>query len=155
MGPLCSSSMKKQYANPKELSVPRFYTHTVSIEGAAKLVTISGQVSWDVCGNVVGKGDMRAQSEQVFRNVTAALQAAGAGWDDVIKMNGYMVGMHAERVNAYREVRSRFLKEGALPASTLVGVERLVDPELLLEVEVIAVTDPAPAARNRGKKKKR
>jgi len=130
--------MKKQYANPKELNVPRFYTHTVSVEGAAKLVTISGQVSWDAGGNVVGKGDMRAQSEQVFRNVTAALKAAGAGWGDVIKMNGYMVGMNAERVNAYREVRQRFLKEGVLPASTLVGVEALVHPDLLLEVEVIA-----------------
>ena len=147
--------MKKQYANPKELSVPRFYTHTVSIEGAAKLVTISGQVSWDASGNVVGKGDMRAQSEQVFRNVTAALQAAGAGWDDVIKMNGYMVGMHAERVNAYREVRGRFLKEGALPASTLVGVERLVDPDLLLEVEVIAALGAAKRSSPKKKKKKR
>ena len=98
---------------------------------------------------------MRAQSEQVFNNVGAALAAAGARWDDVVKMNGYMVGMHGERVNAYREVRSRYLKEGALPASTLVGVERLVDPELLLEVEVIAVTDAAPAARKPSKKKKR
>jgi enamine deaminase RidA (YjgF/YER057c/UK114 family) len=146
--------MKKQYANPKELNAPRFYTHTVSIEGAAKLVTISGQVSWDAAGNVVGRGDMRAQSEQVFKNVTAALQAAGAGWDDVIKMNGYMVGMHAERVNAYREVRSRFLKEGALPASTLVGVERLVDPELLLEVEVIAALGAAKRTGSRKKKKR-
>jgi enamine deaminase RidA (YjgF/YER057c/UK114 family) len=98
---------------------------------------------------------MRAQSEQVFNNVGAALAAAGAGWDDVVKMNGYMVGMHGERVSAYREVRSRYLKEGALPASTLVGVERLVDPELLLEVEVIAVSAAAPAARKPGKKKQR
>ena len=112
-------------------------------------------MAWDATGKVVGKGDMRAQSEQVFNDVAAALAAAGARWDDVVKMNGYMVGMHGERVNAYREVCSRYLKEGALPASTLVGVERLVDPELLLEVEVIAVTHPAPAARNRGKKKKR
>ena len=146
--------MHKQYTNPKELSVPRFYSHAVSVAGSAKVVFISGQVAWDATGTVVGKGDMRAQSEQVFNNVTAALQAAGAGWDDVIKMNGYMVGMHAERVNAYREVRSRFLKEGALPASTLVGVERLVDPELLLEVEVLAALGPAkkPSAK---KKKKR
>jgi enamine deaminase RidA (YjgF/YER057c/UK114 family) len=126
----------------------------VSAEGAARLVCISGQVSWDAGGNVVGKGDMRAQSEQVFNNVTAALRAAGAGWDDVVKMNGYMVGMHAERVNAYREVRSRFLKEGALPASTLVGVERLVDPELLLEVEVLAALGPAKKSSTKKKKKR-
>jgi enamine deaminase RidA (YjgF/YER057c/UK114 family) len=130
--------MKKQYLNPKELNTPRFYTHAVAAEGAGKLVYVSGQVSWDAAGGVVGKGDMRAQSEQVFRNLDAALKAAGARWDDVIKMNGYMVGLNAERVNAYREVRQRFLKEGALPASTLVGVEALVHPDLLLEVEVVA-----------------
>ena len=147
--------MKKEYLNPKELNTPRFYTHAVSASGAGKLVYVSGQVSWDASGNVVGKGDMRAQSEQVFRNVGAALKAAGAGWDDVIKINGYMVGMHAERVSAYREVRQRFLKEGALPASTLVGVERLVDPELLLEVEVVAVTGQAAKPVAKAKKKKR
>jgi enamine deaminase RidA (YjgF/YER057c/UK114 family) len=149
--------MKKQYLNPKELNTPRFYTHAVTAQGAGKLVYVSGQVSWDASGNVVGKGDMRAQSEQVFSNVGAALNAAGAGWDDVVKMNGYMVGMHAERVSAYREVRQRFLKQGALPASTLVGVERLVDPDLLLEVEVVAVTGQAaaPLKKAKAKKKKR
>jgi enamine deaminase RidA (YjgF/YER057c/UK114 family) len=144
--------MKKQYLNPKEMARPRFYTHAVTVEGAGRLVYVSGQVSWDAAGNVVGKGDMRAQSEQVFKNVGYALAAAGAGWGDVIKMNGYMVGMHGERVAAYREVRQRFLQEGALPASTLVGVERLVDPELLLEVEVVAAVTPKKTTK---KKKKR
>ena len=130
--------MKKEYLNPKGLNTPRFYSHAVTAQDAKKLVYVAGQVSWDAAGNVVGKGDMRAQSEQVFGNVTAALKAAGAGWDDVVKMNGYMVGMNTERVTAYREVRQRFLKEGTLPASTLVGVERMVDPDLLLEVEVVA-----------------
>jgi enamine deaminase RidA (YjgF/YER057c/UK114 family) len=147
--------MKRKYLNPKEMSTPRFYTHAVSAEGPGKLVYVSGQVSWDAAGNVVGKGDMRAQSEQVFKNVGYALAAAGAGWDDVVKMNGYMVGMHGERVAAYREVRQRFLKEGALPASTLVGVERLVDPELLLEVEVVAAVGGAKKAPSKKKKKKR
>jgi enamine deaminase RidA (YjgF/YER057c/UK114 family) len=146
--------MNKQYLNPKELNTPRFYTHAVTAEGTGKLVYVSGQVSWDASGNVVGKGDMRAQSEQVFKNVGHALAAAGAGWDDVIKMNGYMVGMHAERVTAYREVRQRFLKAGALPASTLVGVERLVDPELLLEVEVVAAVGATKKSSMKKKKKR-
>jgi enamine deaminase RidA (YjgF/YER057c/UK114 family) len=147
--------MKKQYLNPKEMSTPRFYSHAVTAEGSGKLVYVSGQVSWDAAGNVVGKGDMRAQAEQVFKNVEAALKVAGAGWSDVIKMNGYMVGMHGERVAAYREVRQRFLKEGALPASTLVGVERLVDPELLLEVEVVAAVSAGKKTPAKKKKKKR
>jgi len=111
-------------------------------------------VSFDVQGTVVGKGDMRAQSEQVFANVTSALKAGGASWSDVVKLNGYMVGMSAESVAAYREVRMRFLKAGQLPASTLVGVTRLVHEDLLLEVEAVAVLGPARAP-SKAKKKKR
>lgn len=147
--------MNKQYVKPT-----KFYSHAVSISGTGKLIHVSGQVSWDADGRVVGAGDMRAQSEQVFKNVTDVLRAAGAGWDDVIKMNGYMVGVTPEHVSAYREVRTRFLKPGKLPASTLVGVTALVQPELLLEVECVAAisggsaTAKKPAAK-KGKKKKR
>ena len=106
--------------------------------GPAKLVYVSGQVSWGADGSVVGAGDMRAQCEQVFKNLTNVLRAAGAGWNDVIKMNGYMVGLGAENVAAYREIRSSYLKSANLPTSTLVGVTSLVQPELLLEIEVVA-----------------
>jgi enamine deaminase RidA (YjgF/YER057c/UK114 family) len=131
--------VKKEYFNPAELGTPKFYTHAVAITGGGRLVYVSGQVAYDRDGKVVGKGDMRAQSVQVFENVTHALRAAGADWNDVIKMNGYMVGLNPRRLTAYRDVRMGYLKEGALPASTLVGVEALVHPDLLLEVEVVAV----------------
>ena len=131
--------MDKQFVNPAALGAPpRFYSHAVSIAGPAKLVYVSGQVSWGADGKVVGAGDMRAQCEQVFKNLSNVLRAAGAGWNDVIKMNGYMVGINAENVAAYREVRSGYLKAKQLPASRLVGVTSLVQPELLLEVEVVA-----------------
>ncbi len=146
--------MKTEYQNPKDLSKPGSYTHVVSVAGAAKLVYVSGQVAWGADGSVVGKGDMRAQSEQVFRNVTNALKAAGAGWDDVIKLNGYMVDMNPAAVTAYREVRSGFLKAGRFPASTLVGVTRLVQDDLLLEVEVVAALGEKNAP-GKAKKKKR
>ena len=140
--------MRKQYLNPKELNAPRFYTHAVTVAGEAKLVHVSGQVSYDRDGVVFGKGDLRAQCEQVFKNLTHILRAAGAGWDDVVKMNGYMVGMHPEAVNVYRGVRARYLKRDKLPASTLVGVERLVDEDLLLEVELVAaVAEKKPRKR--------
>lgn len=142
--------MRKQYLNPKQLSTPRFYTHAVTVQGDTKFIFVSGQVSYDRAGVVFGKGDMRAQCEQVFKNLTHALRAAGAGWDDVVKMNGYMVGMHHEAVDLYRGVRSRYLKAGKLPASTLIGIERLVEPDLLLEVEVVAaVQDKNPAKKKR------
>jgi enamine deaminase RidA (YjgF/YER057c/UK114 family) len=145
--------MDKQYVNPAALgAAPRFYSHAVSVAGPAKLVYVSGQVSWGPDGKVIGAGDMRAQCEQVFKNLTNVLRAAGAGWGDVIKMNGYMVGINAENVAAFREVRSGYLKAKQLPASTLVGVTSLVQPELLLEVEAVAAVAPA---KPKAKKKKR
>lgn len=136
--------MRKKYLNPRALFDPRFFTHTVAVEGGGTLVFVSGQVSYDRDGIVVGKGDMRAQAEQVFTSLAHGLKAAGAGWRDVVKMNGYMVGMTPERVNLYREVRARFLDPKAMPASTLVGVERLVHEDLLLEVEVVAAVGERP-----------
>jgi len=141
--------MRKQYLNPKELSTPRFYTHAVTVQGDGKIIHVSGQVSYDRDGVVFGKGDMRAQCEQVFKNLGHILRAAGAGWDDVVKMNGYMVGMHPEAVDMYRGVRSRYLKAGKLPASTLVGVERLVHDDLLLEVEIVAAVQEKPPAKKK------
>ena len=140
--------MKKEYANPKELSKPGTYTHVVSAAGADKLVYIAGQVAYAQDGSIVGKGDMRAQTGQVFRNLSAALKAAGAGWGDVIKLNAYMVDVTDEAIAQYREVRLGFLKPGQFPASTLVGVTRLADKDFLLEVEAIAVLGKAgPAGR--------
>jgi enamine deaminase RidA (YjgF/YER057c/UK114 family) len=149
--------MNKQYLNPKELGpAPKFYSHAVSLAGQAKLVYVSGQVSWGADGRVVGAGDMRAQCEQVFKNVTTVLAVAGAGWGDILKMNAYMVNLNADNVAAFREIRLRYLKPGQLPASTLVGVTSLVQPELLLEVEVVAGVGAAAArAKPKAKKKRR
>lgn len=148
--------MRKQYLNPKELFDPRFFTHTVAVAGPAKLVWVSGQVSYDRDGHVVGAGDMRAQAEQVFKSLTHNLKAAGATWADVVKLNGYMVNLNPDDVNIYREVRNRFLDPKRLPASTLVGVTRLVHEDLLLEVEAIAaVPERAQPARRKIKAKTR
>jgi enamine deaminase RidA (YjgF/YER057c/UK114 family) len=133
--------MSKERLNPKELAEPRFYSHAVAAQGPGKLIYVSGQVSWDREGKVVGKGDMGAQTKQVFENLTHALRAAGAGWKDVVKVNGYMVGMTPQRLAQYREARSGYFDPAHVPASTLVGVECLVDPDLLLEVEVVAVVE--------------
>jgi enamine deaminase RidA (YjgF/YER057c/UK114 family) len=147
--------MRKQYLNPKEIFKSPHFTHSVAVQGAAKLVYVSGQVSYDRDGFVVGKGDMRAQAEQVFKSLAHNLKAAGAGWGDVVKLNGYMVNLNSESVNQYREVRSRYLDPKQLPASTLVGVERLVHDDLLLEVEVIAAVGEKTAPPVKPARKKR
>ena len=123
-------------SNPPTLSKPTGYTHVVEVTGPAKTVYISGQIALDKEGTVVGAGDMKAQAEQVFRNLQAALEAAGAKFSDVVKMNTYITDM--DKAPAVREVRARYFGETA-PASTLVQVVHLARPEFLLEIEVIAV----------------
>ena len=147
--------MKTTFHNPKQLFEPRVFTHAVGVSGA-RMVFVSGQVSYDRDGIVIGHGDIREQSEQVFRALEHCLRAAGASWRDVVKLNTYMVGLDSEAVNIYREVRARYLVPGHLPASTLVGVERLVHEDLLLEVELVAaVAEKAakPAARRAARTK--
>jgi len=143
--------MKIRYHHPGELYESRFFTHVVSAEEPKKLVYVSGQVSYDRDGIVIGKGDMREQCEQVFRSLTHALKAAGATWKDVVKVTGYMVDLNNSDLNVYREVRSRYFEKGHLPDSTLVGVQRLVHEDLRIEVEVVAAVGVAagPAVRSR------
>jgi len=122
--------------NPPTLSTPTGYTHVVEVTGPAKTVYIAGQIAFDKDGKIVGAGDMAAQAEQVFKNLQAALDAAGAKFSDVVKMNTYITDM--AKAPAVREVRARYFGQTA-PASTLVQVPALARPELLLEIEVIAV----------------
>jgi reactive intermediate/imine deaminase len=126
-------------SNPAELSTPTGYTHVVEVAGPVKMIYIAGQVALDKGGAVVGAGDMRAQAEQVFRNLSAALAAAGARFEDVVKMNVYLTDI--AQAPAVREIRARYFG-ATTPASTLVQVAALARPELMLEVEVVAATAP-------------
>jgi 2-iminobutanoate/2-iminopropanoate deaminase len=125
--------------NPPALSAPTGYTHVVEVTGPARTIYISGQIAYDKDGKVVGAGDMKAQAEQVFKNLETALKAAGAKFSDVVKMNSYITDM--SKVQAVRDVRMRYFGD-ATPASTFVEVKGLVRPELLLEIEVTAVVAP-------------
>jgi reactive intermediate/imine deaminase len=125
--------------NPPSLSKPTGYTHVVEVTGPSKTIYVSGQIAFDKDGNIVGAGDMKAQAEQVFKNLEAALAAAGAKFSDVVKMNTYVTDI--EKAPAVREVRARYFGN-ATPASTFVQVAKLVRPELMLEIEVIAVVKP-------------
>ncbi|MBI1731093.1 RidA family protein [Candidatus Acetothermia bacterium] len=124
------------FINPAAMPKPMGYTQVVEVSHA-KLVYISGQVAFDKSGNVVGKGDMRAQAFQVFQNIEAALEAVGSTWADVIKMNHYVVEM--SNLAAIREVRDQFVNIQNPPASTLVQVSRLVREELLIESEAVVM----------------
>ena len=128
-------------SNPPTLSKPTGYTHIVEVHGPGKTIYISGQIALDKDGTVVGANDMRAQAEQVFKNVEAALAAAGAKLTDVVKMNTFATDL--TQIQAYRDVRTRFFGD-VTPASTLVQVVHLARPEYMLEVEVIAAVPERP-----------
>ena len=121
--------------NPAGLSTPTGYTHVVSTRGG-RTIYIAGQIALDAKGVLVGKGDLAAQTQQVFANLDVALKAAGATFANVVKTNYYL--RDASQVAVVREIRAKyFTKE--LPASTLIEVPRLAQPDFLIEIEVIAV----------------
>jgi enamine deaminase RidA (YjgF/YER057c/UK114 family) len=130
--------MKIEHDNPTALCPTFGWTHLVSVTGG-KTIYISGQVSVNERGEVVGKGDLQAQVDQAFRNVKLALVAAGATFRDVVKTNLYVVGLRPEHVPIIREVRSRYVAADHPPVSTLVGVSALVGPDWLIEIEAVAV----------------
>jgi len=132
--------MKKQFLNPPASSKPTGYTHVVTAEGG-KIVYISGQVALDSKGEIVGKNDLREQAEQVYKNLKVALDTAGATFNDVVKMNIYLVDYNPKDLPIIREVRSKYLSDEALPASTLIGVQSLFLDGLLIEIEAIALVD--------------
>ena len=121
--------------NPAGLSTPTGYSHVVSTRGG-RTIYIAGQIALDAKGVLVGKGDLAAQTQQVFANLDTALKAAGATFANVVKTNYYL--RDASQVAVVREIRAKyFTKE--LPASTLIEVPRLAQPDFLIEIEVIAV----------------
>ncbi|MBI3466730.1 MAG: RidA family protein [Planctomycetes bacterium] len=130
--------MKIEFFNPPDLCPTSGWTHAVCATGG-KTIYVSGQVGVNERGEVVGKGDLRAQTEQVFRNIAIALAAAGATFGDVVMTKLYVVGRRPEHVPIIREVRSRYVSADKPPASTLVGVSALVGPDWLIEIDAVAV----------------
>lgn len=125
-----------QFINPPAIAAPRGYTHVVDVRHG-RMVFISGQVALDRQGNLVGAGDIKAQAEQVFKNLQAAVEAAGGSLHAVVKLNFYLTD--ATEIQAVREIRDRYVNVKAPPASTAVVVSRLFRPEFLIEVEAVAV----------------
>ena len=102
---------------------------------AGDFVYTSGQVAYDRNGNVVGKGDMKAQARQTFANIRELLALAGASMDDVVKITAFVVDM--SKYADYSAARAEAFP-GNVPASSTVSTPRLVNPDLLVEVEAVA-----------------
>jgi enamine deaminase RidA (YjgF/YER057c/UK114 family) len=124
------------FINPETMHHPTGYTHVVEVT-AGRPVYIAAQVALDPAGALVGPGDIRAQTRQVFDNLRAALQAVGTGFEQVVKLTYYLVD--ATQLPIVREVRDQYVDTRQPPASTAVEVRRLVRDDLLIEVEAVAV----------------
>ncbi len=120
---------------PETLASTPGYSQVVRVTGG-QTIYLAGQVALDAARNVVGRGDFRAQAEQVFANINAALAAVGADFSHVVKLNMYV--LDRSNLPVLREVRDRYINLDAPPASTLVEVRNLAQDDFLLEIEAIA-----------------
>jgi reactive intermediate/imine deaminase len=125
-------------SNPSTVASPiGTYSHAVRVETEeAVWIYVSGQIAQDAQGNLVGRGDLAAQTDLVFQNLVRVLEANGASFDDVVKIQTFMTTL--DGLQGSRDVRARYLPDEP-PASTAVQVAALLAPEALIEVDVVAV----------------
>jgi len=129
--------MPNQYFTPDTMSKPRGYTHAVK---TGNTVYIAGQISTGSDGSVVGKGDPEAQVRQIWRNIEAAVQAAGgSGLQNVVKTTTYVTNIN--HAGAVRKVREELFSTLQPPTSTLLVISELAGPDYLVEIEAIAVVE--------------
>ncbi len=130
--------MDKQFINPQGIAAPRGYTHVVTATGG-KMIFISGQIGMDADGNMAE--GFAAQTTQVFENLKTALGAVGATFNDVVKVTYFIVNYNIELRPALVEIRARYFNPEHPPASTLLGVQALAFPGLLIEIEATAIVE--------------
>ena len=137
------SKPSKEFINPKTLIAPAaaVYSHIAKVNRGT-IVYISGQVSSDASGKLIGEGDFEAQVEQVFRNLKIAVEAAGGTMADIVKLNYYVVAeLDQATVPKLRPIRDRYINVKSPPASTFLVVTRLMRPGWLIEIEAVAAID--------------
>ena len=133
-----SNQGQVQYINPDELSKNPAFTNVIVVNGSVKTVYVGGQNALDAAGIIIGRGDFKAQTEQVLRNIQAALSAGGARLEHVVKWNLYVV--QGQPLQAGFEVFQEFWgRRPNPPAITMAFVAGLANPDFLVEMDAIAV----------------
>jgi enamine deaminase RidA (YjgF/YER057c/UK114 family) len=125
-----------RFMNPPAIAKPGGYSHVVEVTGPGRIVYIAGQLGLKPDGSIAG--DFRAQAVQAFENLKSALAAVGATFDDVVKLNNYLIDIPAN-LGIYREVRDKYINVGQPPASTTIGIPALARPDALYEVEAVVM----------------
>ena len=128
---------------PEHKEQPRQITKTYIDQhngySEAVVITFEDHKTLYISGQIGEGPDLDSQMRSVLQNLNTVLGKAGAGMDDVVKMNTYIVDYGPETLETFRSVRKELLGDSDMPASTLVGVEALAKKEWLIEIEAIAV----------------
>lgn len=126
--------------NPPELynALEYGFSHACVSEGG-RMIHCAGQVAWDAERNLVGPGDLAAQTRQALANLRAVLSAAGATPADVVRIRTYVVGHTPDKLGPVAAALAEFWGDATPAANTWIGVEALALPEFLVEIEADAV----------------
>lgn len=127
---------KKELIQPK--SMYKATTYSLAVK-KGNIIFVSGQVAKDIEGKIVGRGDISAQTEQVFRNLKDVTEASGATLQDIVKLTIFTTNVAFYRP-AITDVRDRYFPTEP-PAASFFVVTSLSDPNLLVEVEAVAIVD--------------
>lgn len=125
-----------RFLSPETMPRPFGYSQVVEVR-ASRTVYLAGQVPLDTENNVVGVGDFSAQVRQTFENVQLGLESVGMTFANVVKMTFFLTNI--ANLPDVREIRDSFINTAAPPASTSVGVSALFRPEVMFEMDVVAV----------------
>jgi reactive intermediate/imine deaminase len=128
--------MKQQVTSNKIRQPSGHFSQATVIEARGKLVFISGMTSRRADGTIAGVGDIEVQTRQVCENLKAAVEAAGGGMDDIVRVDVYVRNM--EHFDQIHKVRREYFKAPA-PASTMVEICKMTSPDYLIEINAIAV----------------
>ena len=123
-------------ANRGKFSGPVAFSNGVKTSGG-ELLFISGQIAFDENMQLVGKGDMGAQTRQVLRNIGKVLQQAGGTWQDIVRVTVFVKDI--SRFREIHDARLEVFQQPHLPASTMVEISRFVHDDALIEIDAVAV----------------
>ena len=129
--------MEIKYINPKNLAIPRGYSHAVSVSGNYKTIYIGGQNAIDEKGNVVGKNNLKEQTLQVLANIEKILKEASTKLEDIVKFNIFLVQGQKPQ-EGFQAFQQKWSTKN-FPAITVVFVSGLGNPEWLVEIDAVAI----------------
>ncbi len=127
-----------KFKNAPSVWSPKGYSHAAIIDlGNSQMMIISGQIPFDMNGNLVGKSDLGKQAEQVFLNMKSVLAQSGGTIDNLVKITTYITDI--SQLSAFRDVRNKFINLNQPPTSTLVQVSKLFRDDVLIEIDAMAI----------------